>query len=612
MAGQLRVDEITNEAGTGSPSFPNQITPASLGTGTPSSANFLRGDGAWSTLPPSGFIGAETITTNTTLTAASKQVQVINVTQGDREITLPNATTLQMGANVFVFINNTPFSVLVKNSAGTAIGYVVGGLSEAEISLNLVDNSTAAGVWEGNLPKFSVIALANSVSFPANTRRSSDFLTRISSSTLLYIVRLDNRDIYAVAINEVTQTIGAAVLVYSSLNANGVIFYAQRVSDTQAIFIARQVTSASAVNWSARALNISGTTISAQTAATSSLNFIVDEFAKMYRRSKNTQTNLLSAQIGSTFVFPGYVANATGHAQLLAISVSGNTTTIGTPASLRTSGTNAADYAVINTSSTEGVVAYRSSTVVYARGFSVSGSSITLGGETNSTVVAAPSVFVRVGDKLVGQTTLNLFIVVSNSGTTAAINTAAISPPGSGGSISLDTNTAAIVVSSTVILFSIYRDYGTTQDFYIAKADVSSSTPTLTYITGGTSVTTYEYFLPYAVDTTTNTAIFGVLAGMTTAIRFNYGSMTILSTGDIARPTTPFVNELTGNGLQVGSVDAWVSNATNYNLTNNFTARYRPPSFIVNNEELLGSAPLTMAAMAPATSPIGITIWKLL
>jgi len=47
MAGQLRVDEITNEAGTGAPSFPNGIPPASLGTGTPSSANFLRGDGAW-------------------------------------------------------------------------------------------------------------------------------------------------------------------------------------------------------------------------------------------------------------------------------------------------------------------------------------------------------------------------------------------------------------------------------------------------------------------------------------------------------------------------------------------------------------------------------------
>ena len=44
---QLRVDEITDEAGTGSPSFPNGIPPASLGTGTPSASNFLRGDGSW-------------------------------------------------------------------------------------------------------------------------------------------------------------------------------------------------------------------------------------------------------------------------------------------------------------------------------------------------------------------------------------------------------------------------------------------------------------------------------------------------------------------------------------------------------------------------------------
>jgi len=51
MAGQLRVDEITDEAGTGAPSFPNGIPPASLGTGTPSSANFLRGDGQWQGVP---------------------------------------------------------------------------------------------------------------------------------------------------------------------------------------------------------------------------------------------------------------------------------------------------------------------------------------------------------------------------------------------------------------------------------------------------------------------------------------------------------------------------------------------------------------------------------
>jgi hypothetical protein len=51
MSGQLRVDQITDELGTGSPAFPNKIAAASLGTGTPGSGNFLRGDGSWQIIP---------------------------------------------------------------------------------------------------------------------------------------------------------------------------------------------------------------------------------------------------------------------------------------------------------------------------------------------------------------------------------------------------------------------------------------------------------------------------------------------------------------------------------------------------------------------------------
>jgi hypothetical protein len=63
MSGQLRVDEITDEAGTGSPAFPNGISAndltsgtvatARLGSGTPDATTLLRGDGTWQPIPVS-------------------------------------------------------------------------------------------------------------------------------------------------------------------------------------------------------------------------------------------------------------------------------------------------------------------------------------------------------------------------------------------------------------------------------------------------------------------------------------------------------------------------------------------------------------------------------
>jgi len=95
MAGQLRVDELTNEAGTGAPSFPNKITPSSLGTGSPSSANFLRGDGAWSTIPaPTSVVTANwtVVQSGTDLVFSYNGTAVMKITSAGAIVAKDNIT----------------------------------------------------------------------------------------------------------------------------------------------------------------------------------------------------------------------------------------------------------------------------------------------------------------------------------------------------------------------------------------------------------------------------------------------------------------------------------------------------------------------------------------
>jgi hypothetical protein len=116
MAGQLRVDEISNEAGTGAPSFPNKITPSSLGTGTPSSSNFLRGDGAWSIVD-----NATNATNATNLTGTStSNIQTSALASGTA-----NSTTFLRGDRTWQTIETTPTTAQVlAATAGAEVGAV--------------------------------------------------------------------------------------------------------------------------------------------------------------------------------------------------------------------------------------------------------------------------------------------------------------------------------------------------------------------------------------------------------------------------------------------------------------------------------------------------------
>ena len=159
MAGQLRVDELTNEAGTGAPSFPNKITPSSLGTGSPSSANFLRGDGAWSTVPdpvPSG-------TAMMFVQTAAPTGWTKSTTHDNKALRVVSGTASSGGSAAFTTAFGTP----------SVSGSVSGTVGSHTLSLSQIPShahrTNGDGGGEGTGVAFSS---ADSNSFPSDTRRT--------------------------------------------------------------------------------------------------------------------------------------------------------------------------------------------------------------------------------------------------------------------------------------------------------------------------------------------------------------------------------------------------------------------------------------------------------
>ena len=108
--------------------------------------------------------------TTTTLSASSTPVNVVTGS-GGQTFTLPNATTLPIGA-IFSFNNNqTSGTIVVKNTGATTIATFQSG---AYGTIVLLDNSTSSGSWE---PHFQAPA---NVSWSTNTL---DYAGSITSAT---------------------------------------------------------------------------------------------------------------------------------------------------------------------------------------------------------------------------------------------------------------------------------------------------------------------------------------------------------------------------------------------------------------------------------------------
>jgi hypothetical protein len=223
--GTLTANNVIIGNGASSPTF---VAPGSNG-------NVLSSNGTtWvSTAPASGSRSGATSTTFSTgstlltLTSASSQLQII---QGSVAgvIKLPDATTMTKGADYFAFYNASAFPVTVQDYNGVTreflpVSNFSNGFAPGAISrLNLVDNSTAAGIWRIGYPvvagNFSSTSLMTGT-FDTTKYNSGNYANlkyyRVgpTSGVALYRDSATNRSLYARCFSINTST---GAITYSS------------------------------------------------------------------------------------------------------------------------------------------------------------------------------------------------------------------------------------------------------------------------------------------------------------------------------------------------------------------------------------------------------------
>lgn len=305
--------------------------------------------------------GGATASGSVTLTAASPAMQSITTTGHGQSVTLPDATTLPEGVTVFGIYNAGEYDLAIKNAAGAIKGFL---RPFTSCFVGLSDNSTVAGVW----------AISGSQLFGVSARYDASTTFADSGNTLVAVpldadrtvVLFGGTTVYAIAHNKATNTWGTAVAVRTGIQGGR---FAAIKCATDSVLV---TTFASTPQLAAIVLSVSGTTITVNTAATAS-------------PSSNGGSGINLIQVGSSFIV-GY-AHGTPAGQIHAITISGTTPTIG--ASVNTNTGPTATPLLVALTATTFVAVYNNASGVYAKAYSVSGSTLTGGNEDSITGISS-------------------------------------------------------------------------------------------------------------------------------------------------------------------------------------------------------------------------------
>ena len=452
--------------------------------------------------------GGATPSGSVVLTATSAGAQAVTTTTYGQSITLPSATTLSEGGNLYNISNLGAYPLKIVNNAGSTLGFVY---PNCPVIVGLADNSTAAGTWSlvGAEP-YAVVAQNFSADLKGFSFEDLHRNVVIDADRTLFLL---NGPLSGIVYNASTRLWGSVTAIRAGSGFDQV----------EAVLSAtNQVLVSSSINTAMEAvvLTLSDTTIAVGTAATATLSATCV--------SPDTSGNLIA--VGSSFVITYGVTGSV--LQMRAMTISGTTVTIGAATVLNgtNTGNTANVYVAAASSSVVLVLTNTTASTFFATPYTISGTTITLGSGATYASTAANEYKVRpisngarwaVVITSTAGTTVGLIISVAS--TTATISTVTLAT--GGGPI----NAGAIVSGSKLI--------------YVGGAGVATNilTDTAGTASAGTEIgpiySSGTIINPISANATTNLATFyGDINSPSTASRvvINFtGSSPILSNFDV-------------------------------------------------------------------------------
>lgn len=460
---------------------------------------------------PGNINNVVSATSNTTLTS-TRTLLVATPTNFGMKVTLPSATTMTASAFVHAIDNRSDYSIRVHNFLDNLIGFVP---PRTYSPIGLIDNSTSAGTWEiVNGERIGISAQLNSTLITNLADRAATAVDMGSNIEVVYGYRTSDGYLTAVAFNRDTATFGTPVVVRSANVAGGgnITAAAIKHSSTQVLMISCTYTS-TAMEAVIVSVNTSTLALTVNTAATATLAGNITNFV------------IGSALVALPSLADSFVTSylrSTSVAGIRAISVSGTTVTIGAETALDgTLGGN------LVTSGDKVIAASRTTTVVYTKPYTISGSTITAGTGTSATLTGtAIDFFFPLGTRWAlfynDLAATQYAGIVTLSGTTTTISVASQSSANPSDCIVLgsdkvvfgETNTINILTDSSGTAFlgtALSHTVGARRMLFTSGNNVmcisNTNTPTALYDCSGSSPV-----LSKVVSNTSNTLVAGFSA----------------------------------------------------------------------------------------------------